>query len=434
MEEYYLIQTEAFQLTQIDFFIRMLVATGIGCIIGLEREYTSMSNNQTVFAGVRTFAMVGLFGFLSAFLSFYFTHWVVVGGLLGTIMVVLVSYWISARKGEIGVTTEFTTLLTFLLGCLTLLGFVEASLAITVIVLVLLSLKAPLKNIIGRITNKEMYAFVKFVVLALLIFPFLPNQTFGYYDVFNPRELGLVILLTSGLGFLGYLLMKFLGGNRGVLLTGIVGGLVSSTVVTWIFSRKSKEAPELARICTVAIIAASTIMVVRVVVWVMIFNKALLSGLLVPMLLLFITSLGIALYYYREQESLPQVKTDFPLGEPLELREAILFGLLYTGILLLVSYANDRFGEEGIFLSSAIASLTDIDAITISMSKLAGDKIGLLTAQNAILLATLSNTIVKIGIALWIGSNSLRKYILISYGLVFLAGLVGFLVLNYWGA
>lgn len=430
MEDLFLIQTEDFQLTQLDFFVRMLISVGIGFLIGLEREHASGQENEEKFAGVRTFIFVVLFGFLAAFLGVYFTHWFVLGGLVATIVVVAISFWVSSNKGQIGGTTEFATLLAFLLGCTTFLGFIEASLAITVVLLVLLSLKVKLQSIIGRITQDEMVAFIKFVVLALLIFPFLPDQTYGPYDVFNPRELGWVIVLTSGIGVVGYTLMKFLGSGRGILLTGIVGGLVSSTVVTWVFSKKSQEIPELSRNCAVAILAASTIMVIRVLVWVIIFNQALLARLIIPMLLIFLVGLGIAIYYHKKQASLTRVEADVPLGEPLNLKEAVIFGLIYSVILIVVSYANSQFGTKGIYISSAIAGLTDIDAITISMSKLAGNSIIALTAQNAILLAALCNTLVKIGIALWTGSKPLRRYVLTGYGLIFVAGIIGFFVLN----
>lgn len=430
MEESLIIQTENFQLTQLEFFIRILVATGIGLVIGLEREHASHSEKGENFAGIRTFVFVALLGFLATFVGTIFTYWILLGGLLATVCIVGISYWITASKGEIGGTTEFATFIVFLLGCTTFMGFVQESLALTVIVVVLLSLKWELKRIIGQLTNDELYAFIKFVVLALLIFPFLPNQTFGPFEVFNPRELGWIIVLTSGLGFGGYLLMKFLGSNRGILFTGILGGLISSTVVTWVFSKKSKEVPALSGICAVAILAASTIMVIRVVVWLIIFNKALLPNLMLPMTLIFATGLGVSFFLHKKQQSLPKVKTDFPLGEALNLREAIFFGLLYTGILFLVSYANSRYGAKGIFLSSAIAALTDIDAITISVSKLAGNTVALLTAQNAILLATLSNTVVKIGIAFSAGSKQLKKYVVIGYGLIFAAGLIGFVILN----
>jgi len=430
MEESFIIQTDIFQLTQLDFFIRMIVAAGIGLVIGLEREHASITEKGEKFAGLRTFVLVVFFGFLATFIGMLTSHWVLVAGLLGTVTIVAVSYWVSAGQGEIGGTTEFSTLIAFLLGSTTFMGFIQESLTIMVIVVVLLSLKVEVKRFIGQITHAEFYAFLKFVVLALLIFPFLPNQTFGPYEVFNPQELGLIVVLTSGLGFVGYLLMKFLGNDRGILLTGILGGLISSTVITWIFSKKSKEVPELSRHCAVAILAASTIMVLRVLAWVAIFNQALLPGLILPMTLIFLAGIGTSIFFYKKQQSLPQVKTDFPLREALNLKEAIFFGLLYTGILFLVSYANHQYGAKGIFLSSAIAALTDIDAITISVSKLAGKTVSLSIAQNAILLATLCNTIVKIGISLWAGSQRLRKYVLIGYGLVFTGGLVGFVILN----
>ncbi|MBT8220096.1 MAG: MgtC/SapB family protein [Bacteroidia bacterium] len=430
LEETFIIQTDTFQLTQWEFFVRMLVACGIGFVIGLEREHSYIRSKEEIFAGVRTFVFVVLLGFLSTLLSFIFNDWVLIAGFLGVIAMVGISYWISGHKGQIGGTTEFAILLSFLLGATTLLGHLEASLALTVIMVVLLSVKVTLRSIIDRITQDEMYAFIQFVVLALLLFPFLPNRTIDPWEIFNPREVGWVIVLTSGLGFVGYMLMKFLGSDKGILLTGIVGGLVSSTVVTWVFSKKSKEVPELSLNSAVAILAASTIMIVRVMVWITIFKPPLLGDLFLPLLIMLLAGLGTAIYFHYKHEKIDHDDEDIPLGEPLNLREAIFFGVMYTAILFIVSYANEQFGSKGIYISSAIASLTDIDAISISVSKLAGDTIDFLTAQNAILLATLCNTIIKIGIAVWAGSKSLRRYILIGYGIIFIAGIIGFFIIN----
>lgn len=430
MEEVFLIQNDAFQLTQMEFFIRMLVAIGIGFLIGLEREHSSRPETIEIFAGVRTFVFVVLFGFLLTFLSQFFTHWIVIAGLTLTGLIVAVYYWVSSQRGRIGGTTEFATLIAFILGITTFLGFLEESLAITVIVLVILSLKLQLRDLIGQISQVEMYALIKFIVLVLLIFPFLPDRTIDPFNIFNPRELGWIIILISGIGFAGYVLMKFIGGDKGILITGILGGIISSTVATWVFSKKSKETPELSRKCAVAIFAASTIMIIRVSAWVFIFNRALLDKLAIPILLLFIASIGVAVYYHIRKDHNSKVDTDFPLGEPLNLKGAVVFGLLYTVILFVVSYANEQFGATGIYITSGIAGLTDINAITISMSKLAGDTITALNAQNAILLATLSNTVIKITIALSAGSKALKKYILIGYGLIFIAGLIGFVILN----
>lgn len=430
MEEILIIDTDNFQLSQQDFFVRLLVATGIGLLIGLEREHASSPMKEEIFAGVRTFVFVVLFGFLTAFLSFYFTHWLMVGGLLSVMVFGGLSYWRKSLDGDIGGTTAFAMLTSYLLGGTVFLGYVEASLAVTVLALLALSLKGPLHSIVRQITQNEFYALVKFVVIALLVLPFLPDQTIGPFKVFNPREVGWIIILTSGIGFLGYILMKFLGSKKGILLTGIFGGLVSSTVVAWVFAEKSKEVTGLSKNCAVAILSASTIMVIRVFVWMIIFNQALLGKLVLPLSLVFLAGAAIALYYYNRPSRHAAVTADFPLGEPLNLKKAFLFGVLYTGILFMVSYANSQLGTKGIYVSSAIAALTDIDAITISVSKLAGDSFPILTAQNVILLATLCNTLVKIGISLTIGSRALRKYILWGFGLIFLAGLAGFLMIN----
>lgn len=429
MNELFTFQIKNFQLTQTDFFIRMLVSVGIGLLLGLEREHSSKAEKE-IFAGVRTFVFVVLLGFLSTLLSLYFTPWILIGALLFTFTMVILSYWVSSNKGEIGGTTEFATLIAFMLGCTTLMGFIEASLAVTVVVLTLLSLKIKIKSLVGQITQNEMYALVKFIILVLLIFPFLPDRDLGVTGIFNPKELGWVIILTSGIGFVGYIFMKFLGSSRGILLTGIIGGLVSSTAVAWIFSKKSKEFPTLTNNCATAILAASTIMVVRVFVWLAIFNVPLIPNLIVPMVLVFLAGIGVSLFYFKKGISLPEDDEAIQLGEPLNLKSAVVFGILYTIILFVVHYANQSFGTMGLYISSAFAAITDIDAITISVSKMASGSIQNKVAQNIILLATLCNTLVKIGISLWNGSKALRKKILFGYGAIFIAGLIGFLILN----
>ncbi|EDP70440.1 hypothetical protein FBALC1_06773 [Flavobacteriales bacterium ALC-1] len=424
-----ILQTKNFELTQTDFLIRMLVAVGIGLVIGLEREFSNFQKGD-IFAGLRTFSIVALCGFVCTFLSFIYFSWVFIAGLFAVIIIVAIWYWISAKQGDIGSTTEFALIFTYLLGGLTMLGYIEYSLALTVIILVLLSLKPKFKILVGQLTQDEVYAFIRFVIIALLILPFLPNTYYGPFEVINPQEIGWVVVLTSGIGFIGYILMKFLGSNRGLLLTGIVGGLVSSTVISWIFSKKSKETPTLSNGYALAIFAAATIMIIRVLFWVFLFNKSVLKDLFVPLLIVLIAAFGVTLFFYKKQQTKQRSEEKIPLGEPLNIREAVFFGLLYSGILLLVSYASDTYGEKGIYVTSAISALTDIDAISISVSKLAGESIQFLTAQNAILLATLTNTIIKIGITLWFGCKALKKKVLFGYGIIFIAGIIGFIILN----
>lgn len=426
----YIINLADFQLTQKEFFIRLFVAVGIGFLIGLEREYSSINSESKSFAGIRTFTFVVLLGFIAVLMNYLLSPWVYAGILMAVIILIGISYWITSAAGDIGGTTEFTALIAFFLGSLSFLGYIELSLVITVLVIVLLSAKVKFKYIVGKITQQEMYDLIRFIVAALLIFPFLPNVAMGPFDILNPKEIGSVILLISGLGFLGYLMMKFLGAHKGILITGILGGLVSSTMVTWVFAKKSKELPALSINCATAILAASSIMVLRVLLWVYIFNRSLLQGLILPVGIIFLGAIGITFYFYKKQAKNQKMDDALPGNKPLDMQGAITFGFIYTMILLLVSYTSEYFGNKGILISSVVAGLTDIDAITISVSKLANVNLTMGVAQNAILLATISNTLVKIGIALYAGSKELRKHIYIGYGIIFLAALIGFAILN----
>jgi len=421
------INTESFQLNQLDFVIRILVAMGIGFLIGLEREYTALKEQVEGFAGIRTFVFVALTGFIGGLSYYLLSPEVFLAVIAAVVLLTGISYYVTASKGDVGATTEFSVLITFFLGVLAFLGFIEISLMITVLVVVILSSKVRLHNIIGKITAEELYDFIRFVVIVLLIFPFLPNETYGPYDVLNPREIGWVIILTSGLGFVGYILMRILGQRKGVLLSGIVGGLISSTAVTWVFAKKSKENEAISYHCATAILAASSMMIVRVLIWTFIFNKALFEEIYIAIILVFIAAAGITLLLFLKRHGAPVDNTAIRQGKPLDLRGALVFGAIYTAILLIVSYANENLGQEGILISSAIAGLSDVDAITITISKLAGINIDIAFAANALFLATIANTLVKLGIGLWAGSMALRRELLIGYSVICAALLIAML-------
>lgn len=425
-----LIDTPDLKLEQSEFIIRLLVALGIGFLIGLEREHAALKEKAHSFAGIRTFIFVVLLGFIGAMTAVVFTPWMYLGILMSVVLLIAISYRVTASTGDIGSTTEFSVLLAFILGGLSFAGFIEISLMITVVIVVLLSSKIKLQNVIGKITSEELYDFIRFVVVVLLIFPFLPNENLGPFNVLNPREIGWVIILTSGLGFAGYILMRLLGPGKGILLTGIIGGLVSSTAVTWVFTKKSKESEELSLNCAVAILAASSIMILRVLIWTFIFNKELFNQLYGVIIFVLVVALSVTFVFYFKQRKKEVIVTEIRQDKPLDLQGALFFGLVYMLILLVVSYSNEYLGEKGMLLSSAIAGLSDIDAITISVSKIAGESLALKIASNAILIATISNTFVKLGIGIWAGSSQLRKYLFIGYGFVFSAILLVIVYLN----
>lgn len=426
-----LIDNLGFKLEQSELIIRLLVALGIGFLIGLEREHAALKEKVHSFAGIRTFIFVVLLGFVGAMVSVVFTPWIYFGILISVVLLIGISYRVTASTGDIGSTTEFSVLLAFILGGLSFSGFIEISLMITVVIVVLLSSKLRLQNIIGKISSEELYDFIRFVVLTLLIFPFLPNENLGPFNILNPREIGWVIILTSGLGFAGYILMKLLEPGKGILLTGIIGGLVSSTAVTWVFAKKSKESVELSLNCAVAILAASSIMILRVLIWTFLFNKELFNQLYIAIIFVLIVALCITLVFHFKHKKKEDIVTEIRQGKPLDLQGALFFGLVYIFILLVVSYSNEYLGEKGMLFSSAIAGLSDIDAITISVSKIAGQALSLGIASNAILIATISNTFVKLGIGIWAGSSMLRKHLFLGYGVIFSAILLAFIYLNF---
>lgn len=424
-----LIQTPGFQITQLEFIIRLFVGIGIGLLIGLEREHAALPKKVKPFAGMRTFTLVILLAFLTMSLYYLVSPWVLPITLSGIFGLIGLSYFISARDTA-GGTTEISVFIAFFLGILTFLGFIELALAITIIVVGILSSKITLQHFVGKVTTEEIFATIRFGVIALLILPFLPDKAIDPYGAIQLREVGLMVLLTSGLNFVGYILMRVFGKDYGILLTGIVGGIISSTMVTWIFAKKSKEQPLLAANCIAAIMAASTVMVLRILVWVFLFNKQLFTQLLLPGGVLLLASLGTMLYFHFKQKTGDQHDVEMPLGKPLNLRTALFFAILYVSILFVINISNEHLGESGIYLTTAIASLTDVNAITISLTRLAGDTLTYHTVLNAIILATLCNTIIKIGIALWAGSKELRRLVTIAYGIVFLSGVMSFIIIN----
>ncbi len=425
-----LISTDFVTLSVRDFFLRLAVTLGIGIVVGLEREYASVRDNQRNLAGVRSFTLVALLGFVSALLAGKLGMSMLYLSFGGLLAVVAVSYYNTSRKGEVGTTTEISLIICFLLGILTLLGYLQISLPLTVIILILLSLKLKLKSIAGSITQEEVYAIVKFVVLVALILPFLPNETIDPYGVFNPKEIMLVIILASGLNFTGYLLIKILGADKGIFLTGIAGGFFSSTAVAWIFSKKSAVIPELSKNYSAAILLASTIMPLRVILLLYIFNNTILKQLAIPMALLIFVGLLYSFLLRRKNSHGVESRELLP-ENPLNLIESLKFGALYVLILYFVHFAMAYFGSKGILFASAISGLTDVDAITISLAKVRDAAVSGSVVQNGILLAVLSNTVVKLIFALLNGSAELKKYAAIGYGLMFTAGLAGFVILNF---
>ncbi|WP_339840853.1 MgtC/SapB family protein [uncultured Maribacter sp.] len=409
------------------YILGVLVSMGIGLIIGLEREYDKLKDQG--FAGIRTFPIVAILGFTLENLTDKFSVWLLIVSLAAFILFLAFNH-IYQKQEEYskGLTTNLALIATFVLGVMVSAEYYRDAVATAVIIVTLLSLKTRFRTVISNITSEELFAFIKFSIISLLILPFLPNKVYGPNELLNPFEIGSIVVIVSFLNFIGYFLVKYVGSKKGIMLTAILGGLISSTAVTWSYASRSEESPELSKKYAAGIIIASAIMFPRLALLVYIFNSALLAYLALPFCLLTIICIVVSLVLIQRDTKKPD--TNIKLGNPLNILNAISFGAVYVVILFAVFYSNKFFGESGLYYSALISGLADTDAITISMAKFSLDSEKLEVASLVIIAAILSNMLVKLGVSVFKGSKTTGKLVGYSFGSIILVGVIYILTNN----
>jgi uncharacterized membrane protein (DUF4010 family) len=391
------------------YLISVLVSTGMGLIIGLEREFRK-SSDKDHFAGIRTFPLVCLLGCVITSTGNVLSVWVTVAGLISVIAFAAVTYYVRSTKGYTGITTEISLITTFVLGMMASQQLIKEALAAMVITTTLLTLKGQFHSFVLKLTEDELFAFVKFIVLCLLLFPFLPDVDYGPDGILNPKEIGFIVVVVSSLSFIGYLLIKFSDANKGILLTALLGGMVSSTATTWMFaSRSSKSDSPQASLYSAGIVLASSIMFLRIVLVAFIFSQSLGTSLLLPCLVIFLCGLTFSITYIKKADTTLDNKAPFQLINPVNILSALGFGLLYITIAFLVYYGDKFLGNKGLILSGVIAGLTDVDAITINIAKLVEPTGNPGTFLMVVLMAAISNTAVKLIITSYRANPEVRK-------------------------
>jgi len=409
-----------------DLFYRFGVAMAIGFLVGLQREYAHGGPEREISMGERTLALMGLAGCGAALVADELgSPWAFVGIILPLGLLIAASYVVTSWRGDVGLTTEVATVLTILAGALCYWDYLELAVAIAVATTVLLSLKLETDRLVRRITREDIRATLKFAVITAIVLPLLPRRSLGPppLDVLRPYSLWLMVVFISGISFLGYLLIKLVGARRGIGLTGLLGGLASSTAVTLSFAERSHTDVELDRPFGLAIIIAWTTMFPRVLVEVAALNPSLLRRLLLPMVAAALVGAAYAAYLYFSQRT--ETKEEVAFSNPFELAPALKFGLLYAVILLVSRAAQLYLGSPGIYISSVVGGLADADAITLSMAELSSGTGGLDPgiASRAIVLAAMANTAAKGGIVLASGTAALRKALLPGFVMMLAVGL-----------
>ncbi|QIL89120.1 DUF4010 domain-containing protein [Microbulbifer sp. SH-1] len=407
-------------LVDTESILSFAIALGLGLIIGLQRERTTDR-----LGGIRTFPLIALFGALSAHLGRNpGMGWMMLTGLLIMTVLILLGNLerLRGRDEYTGITTEVSALLVYLLGAFLVLGDKTVAVVLGATIAVLLHFKPGMHAFAEKLSDKDLRSIMQFAVLSLIILPVLPNRTFGPYDVLNPFQIWLLVVLIVGIGLGGYAVYKMAGPKVGTVLGGLIGGLISSTATTVTYARMARSQKKAVGLAALVILLASTSMFIRMFVEIVAVAPRMLSALIPPLGMLFVVSLtvcGVAYLRIQHRENaMPEP------GNPAELKPALIFGALYAVVLLAIAAGKEYFGSRGIYVVALLSGFTDVDAITLSTANLAAS--GAMDADiawRAMVIASLANLVFKLGAAGFLGGWMLLRRVFALFAIPFAAGL-----------
>lgn len=412
-----------------DLYLRPGLALAIGLLVGLQRERAKEGP-----AGIRTFALIALGGYFIGLLGLRFGGWAILGGIVFLAAILSVGNVIDSRKHAEhggGATTEIAALLVFLLGIHLADPANEPAPAVLSagVIALLLHYKTPLHQFVRGLGPEDVRAIMQFVLITLVVLPVLPDQAFGPYQVVNPFKAWLMVVLIVGIGLAGYLAYRIVGNRAGTLLSGLLGGLVSSTATCVAASRFARGQETRAAAAALVVLLSSSVSIARVLVEMVVVNARDFARTGPPVAAFLLAFLAATALLYRRRSS--EVLRLDPPGNPAGMRPALVFGLLYLIILLAVAAAKEHAGTAGLYGIALLSGLTDVDAITLSTAGLVES--GALppdTGWRAILVAAMANLAFKGGVVAFLGGKPLFLRILPALAAAFAAGGA---VLSFWG-
>jgi len=436
---------EMINLTLLQPFI---IAMFLGALLGFERSYTSRMEHEALdfIGGIRTYALVSLFGALSSFLGEQYARELLPIAFGGIIILVAVSYFISYFKhDESGITTEISVLICFIIGVTVQRNHLVLALFIAIVSTAILYLKRYMNRLGEKIENEDIRGTLLFAIITFIILVFDPDYNFHVKDigalgsgifeqypevadvkVINPYTVWLMVVLISAISFSGYIAIKILGSRKGIGLTGFLGGLASSTATTVTFSKRSAVAGHEGMHVpyALAVLLACSTMFPRIIVEVLVVNPALAPKLFIVMGLMM--AAGFSFCFFLWKKSGEKKATDVALTNPFNILPAVKFGVIFALIIFIARITEVLAGDGGVYVISVLTGLSDVDPITLTMSKISRDDPSKLNqATVAITLAAFSNTVMKAGMAFFLGSKQFRKTVLIGFGITICAGIAG---------
>jgi uncharacterized membrane protein (DUF4010 family) len=397
----------------------------IGSLVGIERERSKALSGNVGIGGVRTFILFSLIGAVSAWLSQTLGNaWVFVAAVGAVAALTVAGYVVQARvkPNAVGLTTETAAIGVCLLGGACTAGYTQMALAVGIAVSAVLAYKEPMHGLVAKLGSDDISAGVKLLAATFIVLPLLPTAAIDPWGALHPRSLWTLVILIAALSEVGYVATRVLGAERGTAITGLTGGLVSSTMVTLAFSKRSREEKGATDDALAAgLLLAWAVMGVRILVLAGAMFPPLVGPLLPAFGAMTAVTVGAALLFLsRGGEHARAAAGEVALKNPFSLTSAIKFGLLFAVVLLVVAGVERLFAGRGYYLVAAVAGLTDVDAITLSMAGAA--KSGgapLATAAAALVVAALANTLLKCGLVVATASPKLRRsVVLVAVALV----------------
>lgn len=409
--------------------LAFVAATGLGAVIGIERQI-HRHYTEDVSAGVRTFALYGLWGAATGFFGETYGSIAFAVGAAAFAALITSSYVMFAiGTKDWGTTTEFASLGTFVVGVLVWNDYMIVAAGVAIGTAALLRAKEWLHSLTNRFSDEDVRAVLQFAVLTAVVLPLLPDQDYGWYDAFNPRRVWLMVVFVAAIGLAGYVALR-LKGERGLSVTGLLGGLISSTAVTLGFSKMSKDQPRLQTALVAGIIAASGLMYARVLVEAFVFAPDMALKLAIPLVVLFLLVEGTAVYWWRRPIDETPGSSGVTLQNPVTLKSALQFAALYAAVIFVAKVLIEEASEAALSVVGAVSGINDVDAITLAMAdEVARQGLDPTFGAQAVLAAVVVNTLVKGGMAVVLGSKALGKAVAFTLGPAAALGAVAWILL-----
>lgn len=404
----------------------LAVALLLGAIIGLERGWDAREQKSGErIAGIRTFALVGLLGGISALLAREITEWAFPVLLISVVAMAIVAY--SQRLAHIrnfSITGMVGMVLTFCFGAVAVAVDPVIAVAAAVVTAIILDNKEEIHGWVNKLKGYELDAGLKLLLISVVMLPLLPNEKMGPGGVLNPREIWWMVVMIASISFVGYFAIRLAGTRKGILFTSLFAGLSSSTALTLHFARQASKSPHLnAQFATGILIACGT-MFPRILVYCFVINRDMLPSLIWPVVVMSALLYVPALFIWRRNNRELQVSQPTLNQNPLDLSSALMFGLLLTAILLLGEFLGNWLGNTGIYALAATSGIADVDAITLSLTRMSNNSLAMNTAVIGIVIAAATNNLVKSGLAGFIGNRQTGLLVGVPMGLSLVAGLL----------